>query len=315
MNQSFFELYQESIAYKDQGMLASAIEKRRQATAMAHNIGWCMLGKANEAILLGTHIGDGIAAYATAMECLENVEAFHTATEEWREATGFSVFDDLFNMITQWSDSYDACIKWNRLKERFSPNADIIKGIELARQQEPEWWRVQLGFAYNCYSRERPEMDAGQYGLGMSILQCILRRGIDDEPGYSLGEDSMEHLLQDYIWIAHSNSNKVLLPKYQQANGQETNPPQKEILIVLRNVLDIWEECAPYIPMQKREIKETYLAAYQFYWLDLAIYNLQDEILPLRKYYPEAMKPCSDCKKEIPVISPVCRHCMNPQKR
>ena len=309
MNQAFLEFYQESVAYKDKGMLASAIEKRRQATAAAHNIGWRALGKAYEAILLGVHIGDGIAAYAAAKECLENAEDFHTAAEEWYKVTGFSVFDDLFNMITQWSESYDACIKWNRLREQLSLGTDILQSIEIVRQQEPEWWRAQLVFAYNCYSRERPEMDAGQYGQGMSILQCILRRGLDDEPGYNFGKDGMEHMLQDYIWIAHRHSNEVLLPKYQLANGQGTNPPKNEILIVLRNVLKLWEECAPDIPIQKEEIKKFYPSTFQMYWLDFAVYHAQDELQHLQKYYPNTMKSCPDCGKEIPIISPVCRYC------
>ncbi|MDR1678122.1 MAG: hypothetical protein LBS44_07015, partial [Deltaproteobacteria bacterium] len=116
---------------------------------------------------------------------------------------------------------------------------------------------------------------------------------------------------QDYIFIGHKYLNALLL-RYQFKRGFGTNQDKEEILAVAKNILDIWVEAAPDIPTQKKEIRKVYEEIFGFYWMFLAMFHAQDEMLQLTKYYEEAMMACPDCGKSIPKIAPICRYCIQP---
>ena len=310
IDRKFRLLYEESLVYKDAGMLSSALEKRREATAlMLHDKGHYALGKANEAILLGYHIGDGLAAFAAAKESLKDIDAFKKTATEWERTTGLTPFKDIFNIIRQWSESYETCIEYNRLRTKYFPSIETVQNlseIEKASKEEPIWWRTQMAIAYDYYSRERPEMDNGLYGQGMSILQCILERANNEEAGYILEYDEYIHILDDYVMISNMHFNMVL-QKYQAKYGQANTPANSnELFIILKNVIKVWKD---FVPEMREKDKILFTEYYQMYWLMLAMLHRQDEMKPLNEYFPEALMQCPNCGKQIPKISPMCRYC------
>lgn len=310
IDQKFLRLFQESIAFKDAGMLKSALLKRQTATEhMKHDEAHYALGKANEAILLGYHIGDGIAAFKAAKEALKNIDAFYAASEEWQKATFLTVFNDILNIIRQWSTSYDECVELNKLRVKwFKTNeaTQSLTNIENIRRQEPDWWGAQLSIAYNYYSRERPELDKGLYAQGMSILQCILNRSFAEETGYELDYDEYVHLLDDYIVISIKHFQNVL-NKYQAKAGLYNTPDNpEEILIVLDKTIKIWTDFAPMLETKDKALFTDYFVDY---WLTIAMIHKESLMNPIAKYLPEAMVSCPACGKQIANGSPMCRYC------
>jgi len=315
INPQFRILFEESLAYKDAGLLASALKKRQEATALVqHDKGQYALGRACEAILLGYHIGNGVEAFKAAKESLKDMDAFHAAAEEWRQATGLNVFADILNIIRQWAPSYEEYTELNRLRVKWSPSAEAeseLNNIPAMRKELPHWWRAQLLTAYNYYSRQSQEMDRGMYAQGMSILQCILSRAEVEESNYELEYGAFVHLLDDYIVIAKRHAD-ALLYKYQKKHGQGEVPQDPgELLIVLKNVIDIWNRFAPDMAAKERAVFEDYS---QVYWLTLAMVHAQDAMEPLARHYPGAMTDCPGCGKQIPKASPMCRYCHKLQQ-
>lgn len=310
IDKSFLRLFRESIAFKDAGLLKSALLKREAATErMKHDKGHYALGKANEAILLGYHIGDGIAAFAAAKEALKNTNAFCDTSKEWEEETGLTVFNDIFNIIRQWSASYDECVELNKLRVKWIATNEArhdLAAIEYCRKQEPHWWITQLSIAYDYYSRERPEMDQGLYAQGMSVLQCLLSRSSSEDPGYELDYDTYVHLLDDYVVISRMQFQRVL-NKYQAKAGLYNTPDDpEEVLIILENALKIWTDFAPVLERKDKALFTNYFVDY---WLSLAMIHEENRMNPIAEYLPDAMINCPLCGKRIANGSPVCRYC------
>ncbi|MDR0574493.1 MAG: hypothetical protein LBG96_10780 [Tannerella sp.] len=310
IDKNFLRLYKESTAFKDAGMLKSALAKREAATErMKHDKGHYALGKANEAILLGYHIGDGIAAFAAAKKALQHIEAFRAAAKEWEEEIGCTVLNDIFNIIRQWSASYEECEELNRMRVQWTGTDKAkqdLASIEDRHRKEPQWWKTQLSIAYDYYSRERPEMDRGLYAQGMSVLQCIVGRSFAEEPGYELDYDTHVHLLDDYIIISLKHFRNVL-SKYQAKAGQYTTPDDsEEMLIVLEKALQIWTDFAPLLEAKDKALFTDYFVDY---WLTLAMIHKESRMNPIARYLPEAMTDCPVCGRQIAQGSPICRYC------
>jgi tetratricopeptide (TPR) repeat protein len=310
IDQKFLHLFLESIAFKDAGMLKSALSKRKEATErMKHDEAHYALGKANEAILLGYHIGDGIAAFDAAKEALKNTEVFYTASKEWEKVTGLTVFNDIFNIIRQWSASYDECVELNKLRVRWIADNGAkqnLEDIENCRKHEPHWWITQLSIAYKYYSRERPELDKGLYAQGMSVLQCILSRSFTEDDGYNLDYDTYIHLLDDYIVISIKHFQNVL-NKYQIKAGLYNNPDNpEELLIILEKTIKIWTDFASILETKDKALFTDYFVDY---WLSLAMIHRESLMNPIAKYLPEAMVDCPVCGRQIANGSPMCRYC------
>lgn len=310
IDKDFLRLYEESIAFKNAGLLRSALSKREAATErMKHDERHYALGKANEAILLGYHIGDGVAAFNAAKEALKNIDAFRSISEEWKKLTLTTVFNDIFNIIRQWSTSYDECVELNKLRVKWIANNEArqnLADIENCRKQEPHWWKAQLSVAYDYYSRERPEMDKGLYAQGMCILQCILSRSYTEEAGYDLDYDTYVHLLDDYIVISIKHFQNIL-NKFQTKTGLYNTPDNpEEMLIILEKPLEIWTDFAPMLEAKDKALFTNYFVDY---WLMLAMIHKESLMNPIAKYLPEAMVNCPVCGKQIANGSPMCRYC------
>jgi len=311
--QMFLDLFMESVKLKDRGLLHGSLGKRREATelaAMSGNPALRAIGKANEATLLGYHIGDGIAAFAAAKDALSNPELFAAADKEWHRVTGLTLFEDILNIIRQWSESYDEYFQYCRLYAKYYPNKmpeKDIKELENARNQVPEWWKFQIGYlAHAHFSRESAAADKGAYGPGMSVLQCVLSRALAGRPGYDIEYVYFEHTLDDYIVISHRQFSNVLM-KYQAAHGRDTNPgSHNELSIILDEPLRIWGE---FMPDMREADKAKYSDYLQMCWLNLAMLHAQDKVDALGKYFPDAFTACPNCGRRIVRQSPICRYC------
>jgi len=207
IKRDFLSLYHESLQCKDLGLLASALRKRQEATARAGgDKGLYALGKANEAMLLGHHIGDGLKAYAAAKEALADRESFAKADAEWEKERGFSLLRDCLGFIVYWSESYkEALLYCEELQKRENPPPDIAMTIQQIHDRQREgksWWEVQKAFAHVFFSRNSPERDLGKYASAMAILHCILAREEGQKSGYEMDEESVFDLLDDYLALS-----------------------------------------------------------------------------------------------------------------
>jgi hypothetical protein len=148
-------------------------------------------------------------------------------------------------------------------------------------------------------------MDRGLYAQGMSVLQCILRRSLDEIPGYNLEYDFFMHVLDDYMIISHKHCYNVLL-RYQSANNMNIPGDYNETLIVLREPLDIWLEFMPEMQLKDKELFSDY---YQMYWMLLSMIKIQDKMKVFYKYFPDTMRNCDKCGNLIPKKLSVCHYC------
>lgn len=311
--QKFLMLFSESVELKNQGLLYSSLEKRKEATDFAFmqgNQALHAIGKANEATLLGYHIGDGIAAFDAAKKALSNPELFAAADKEWNRLTNITLFEDILNIIRQWSESYDEYFRYCRLYSKYYPEKmpeSDIKELENARKETPEWWKFQIGYLAHAHiSRDSPALDKGANAPGMSVLQCVLSRALAEKPGYDIEYAYFEHTLDDYLVISHRHFTNILA-KYQTAHGMATNPENhKELSIIYEEPLRIWKEL---MPEMREADKVKYSDYFQMYWLDLAMLHVQNKTDALSKYFPGAFTSCPSCGNQIVRQSPICRYC------
>ncbi|MDR1678123.1 MAG: hypothetical protein LBS44_07020 [Deltaproteobacteria bacterium] len=318
MNQEFMRLFRESQSLTEAGRLKSSLEKLQAATLTADDRGWRALGKANEAILLGNHLGDGLAAYKAARESLSYIKDFQSASAEFAEMTQLTVFEDILNILPRWSENYEECLRLNQIRVVFLPSQesnDKLQEIMDLKSQETEWWLTRLGLAYNFYGSERPEPDLSRIAQGMSVLQCLLRRALDETPGFNLTAEQFEAVLLDYIFIGYKYL-EVLRKRLRSKGGDGKSRDKEEILAVAGNILDIWLEVAPDIPTWKKENRKEFEDVFGYYWLFLDSFNSLDnfeakhEMLPLTKYFKKAMRTCIKCRKPIPKVATFCRNCL-----
>ena len=311
LGQIFLQLFQKSVELKNAGLLNSSLKKRIEATGIAEthgNLALRAIGKANEATLLGYHIGDGLAAFEAAKEALSNIELFIAADAEWHELTGLMILDDILGIIRQWSFSFEEFFKYHNLFMQHCPSAEANQTLQDTLEQQKQdsrWWIAQLGIAYQKYSRDKPELDAGFYAQGMSILQCILTRAEAEEPGYELNYDEYIHLLDDYIVISQKQANTILL-KYQQSHNWDNPDDADEIFVILRNPIHIWQK---FMPEMQGKDKKLFSDYFQMYWLQLAMIHKQDEMESFYSYFPDAIMRCPNCGKNISKTSQMCRYC------
>ncbi|MDR1678124.1 MAG: hypothetical protein LBS44_07025 [Deltaproteobacteria bacterium] len=312
MNEKFMRLFLNSLPLTKAGLLKISLVKLRAATLTAGDRGWRALGKANEAILLGHHFGDGLAAYEAAKESLVDIREFQAASAEFAEMTQLTVFEDILNMVPGWSESYEECIRLNHIRAEFLPSQesnDKLQEIIDLNNQEPEWWRTQLGLAYNFYHCDRPEPDRSLIAQGMSVLQCLLRRALDESPGYNLTADQIEAVLLDYIFIGYKQF-EVLRDRYQAKWGAGNYLPKDDILAVANNILDIWLEVASKLPTWKKENRKEGEKTLGYYWIFFDSFSAKEVLLPLTKYFKKAMMVCKKCGQPIPKVATTCRNCL-----
>ncbi len=319
----FLALYAKSLDFKDVGLIFSALSARQgavrpyfakkelQREAMTDSDRYhYVIGKANEAVLLGYHLGDGNLAYEASLEAQSDVNTLREASEAWQAVTGTTVFNDILTITKPWSKSFNEYRERTALQYKYFPSDNLKAVLETGipkLENEMPWWEAQAGLALANYSRESKDMDAGNYGAGMSILHCILSRALNQFPGYDINDIGFAiHLLDDYVNIALKHCHS-LYAKFQRVYGANTMPQRRDdIIIVLDKPMIMWKLYMPDMPEKDKGLFSEY---YQQYWLTYAMFHCEDELRELGGYFPGAMTECSKCGKRIPVISPICRYC------
>jgi uncharacterized protein (DUF983 family) len=315
IDKNFLRLYRESIDFKDAGMLQSALSKRQAATElMKHDEGHYALGKANEAILLGHHIGDGLEAYAAGKEALRNISAFAEADAQWKSVFGFSPLLDCFGFIGLWAVSYEEAIRYAEQAERWVSipnNTENIRQLKAKQKSGIKWWEMQYATAQNFYSRTTPERDAGKYAAGMSILHCILDRALKEQPGYEMNEDDIFNLLDDFVSLSLRAYNDIL-QKFVKALArdpglQHVDGPAEQF-IVFRNPVSYWLQLMPDCPPKWRSAFQSHYN--EFMKSPFPIYP--EMMRKIGAYFPDSRvetKKCPQCGSINSAISPVCIRC------
>jgi hypothetical protein len=253
--QEFIQKFAESVRLKDFGLLKSSLEKREEATkSVQNNPGYYSIGKTNEAILLGHHIGDGLRAYEADKEALKNVEAFAKADAEWKAEFRFSPLLDCFGSVGLWVESYEKAIRQAEQAERrvSMPNsAAILNQLKERQRNGTKWWKTQYGISQNFYSRTTPQADAGRHATGMSILHCIIDRAITEQPGYEMEENDLYDLLDDFLWLSFQTyvgiSQKFVRALPNNPELKYVDGPSEQF-IVFRNPFTYWLQLMPDCP-------------------------------------------------------------------
>ena len=255
LNEDFFKLFVESVRFRDFGLLKSSLEKREEATLLIkNNAGYYALGKANEATLLGHHIGDGLMAYEASKESLKDLSAFADADQEWRAKARFSLVFESFAFIVNWAESYQEYIKYCELSDHWTniPVNDIRLGEARKYQKKGQmWWKTQFAIAQNFYSRVSQERDAGKHASAMAILNCIIDRAYNEAPGYEMDSKEIFNILDDYIALT-IQAYMAILKKYRKALDQGVNlgniDAAAEQFIIFKAPLKYWLLLMPHCP-------------------------------------------------------------------
>ena len=148
IDEKFFRLYAESVQLKDWGLLKSSLQKRIEATQLMKNDdAYYRLGKANEMILLGFHIGDGFQARAACLEALKDLDkngldSFVKLDKEWEKQTGFSIMRDCLDYAILWSESFDEAINYCQILIKYYSSGSNKKH---QRRFSRQWCVFQSG--------------------------------------------------------------------------------------------------------------------------------------------------------------------------
>jgi hypothetical protein len=315
LSQEFIRMFAESVRLKDWGLLKSSIEKREEATKSVQNDpGYYSIGKANEMILLGHHMGDGLGAYEAAGEALKHVEAFAKADVEWKSKAGFSLLFDCFAFIGQWAASYEEAIQYAEQAERWVsiPNHAVrINQLREKQKSGAKWWKMQYAMTRSFYSRATPELDAGKHAGGMSLLHCILDRALKEQPGYEIDENDLFDLLDDFLWLSCQTYNGILQkfvmalpnnPRLQHVDGAA------EQFIVFLNPIKYWLQLMPDCP---QKWKPTFQAHYETF--TRSPFPVYPEMMKkIGVYFSGShieMKNCPQCGYVNSALSPICIRC------
>ena len=330
INQEFLSLYAESVQLKDWGLLKSALQKRREATQlMKNNDAYYRLGKANEMILLGFHIGDGIQARAACLEALKDLDnngldAFAQLDREWQKQFGISILRDCLEFSFLWAESFQEAINYSVKLVEYFPTDRHKKRLEEVKESRMKtnnnWYDCQRGYIYNFASRDCVENDNGKYAPAMSMLQCIMQNINLGKSGYVFDDPdkaylSYEDCLDDCLMFSIKHLS-VIAQKYStefsknERQMQGYNPVQEQH-IIFENPLQYWLEfmpdCLPKDMEKYRQFYAMYLSApFQIY---------PDLMQKLGKYFQgvEVKKTtCPRCGRNYISGTQICAYCDKP---
>jgi len=320
INQDLIRLFAESLKYKDQGLLKSALKKREEAGRLTQgNAEDYSLAKVNEAVLLGHHVGDGIRAYEAAKESLKDIKALERADREWQNTVmRFSPLRDVLGFIVNWAESYEEAISYSKLTEDRYPNDSIAKmqtqSLIKAQTSGDPWWKTQITIAHQFYSRSVQSEDAGKHASGMAVLHCILARAGKEMPGYDIDASDAFDILDDYVCLSLRAYNEIF-EKFRIALSVDTSlgtvDGAAEQYIIFINPLSIWLEFMSEWSDCPATLKTEFQKHYEVF-KQSPFPVLPDILNKLASYFPNAkveIKNCGFCGHGNSTISPVCIKC------
>jgi hypothetical protein len=326
INQELIRLFVESTQCKDCGLLKSALEKRRQAGDISRGKpGDYALAKANEAVLLGFHIGDGIGAYEAAKESLKDINSLKQASREWQTTVmAFSPFEDVLCFIINWAESYVEAISYSKLAEdhfdtheKRSRAKITTESLIKMQNSGKKWWEAQFIIANQFYSRSVQAEDAGKNAAGMAVLHCILERAEREMPGYDMDASKAFDILDDYICLAQEAYIEIA-GRFQRALPNEPSlryvDGAAEQHIIFANPLKIWLELMDEWSECPVDYRLIFQKRYEI--LKSSPFPILPELLDkLTPYFHDVKiktKICSSCGYENSFATSICIKCMHP---
>ncbi len=322
INQEYIEFFSQSLQSKDLGLMKSSLEHRSRGTQLvANSEGHFALARANEVTLLAHHIGDGTEAYSAVQDCLKRLEAFFEYDAEWKKVTGLSPARDTLQYGAISAKSFDENIKLLRLLADYGlfESAQMQREIGVAKEAEQKgrsWWSCQRKLSQMAASRESPQNNQGMYPLAMSILDCILERGQNGDPGYEMTAEELFDVLDDSLMfslLAYEAINR----KFNAAVPKDS--PLRmgvaaEQFILFKKPLERWHKLMSDCPAKWRPTFAAYYA--HFVNSPHPIYpqlmkrigeNFRDVDIETRR--------CPKCGFTNSVLSEACIMCRNPLKK
>ncbi len=198
----FWRMYAESLEYKDQGKLYSALKTREDAwhgiPLRGEYLGMKGMAMHNLMILSMYHLGNGAEAAKYARMSLDLGDDYIEFSETHKEEIVYGAHLESLQTAAMTASSYEEALKYTlegeaRYGERFIVKR---KEIEEFRKGCPRYADYQRQTSLQYYSRVSPEMDQGDYAPAMSLLQLMLDRA--EAPAYDLSYEEYVDILDDY---------------------------------------------------------------------------------------------------------------------
>ena len=279
------------------------------------------LANANLAVTCGYHVGDGLGAFRAAKEALKNPDILGLASEIWLEEGFFSFpIRDVALNIRQWASGYDECIDYVRMFSKLYSDAsqeEFIAKLQEDKKEGYPWWKMQLNFAYKYYNRESPQLDKGHLAPAMSILQCILIRMLDHNPGYELNQQdeyqTYLHLLDDYIILSYRYAKTLIEKNYKSCGSicptvSGIGPDiYYSVCHVLKNPFFYWLNFLPNLLQKDYPILANYFDVYTLLFAPFEIKPEQMDKLDI--YFKDRLINCIYCGKENAISFENCIFC------
>lgn len=200
----FWESFQDSLRYKVDARLHSALEEREEGLEMVKDHPeYSGMAYHNLLILRCFHCCQGVQAYEDGVNSLKHKEEFLRFSDQMRPKLGYSSYDE--------SLVYTAMLARNReeakalLQEAAERKADAT-AVKHAKEMLgmidhfPRWVDYQKNYAANLASRHSANMDRGDYAPASALLEVILSR--EGQKGYDLTEEEYVSLLDDYLMFS-----------------------------------------------------------------------------------------------------------------
>jgi len=215
----FWELYAQSLRYKDRAKLTSALDNREVAYREACiDAGYKGMACHNLAILYMYHIGNGQKAAKYALESLSYGDEYYRCSQAHLEELQFGAHLESLQTAAMTAGSYDEALKYVAEGEKLYGAIFTQKReeIEKFRKEYPRYFDYQRMTSLQYYSRVSAEQDQGDYAPAMSLLQLMLDRA--EDANYDLSYEEYVDILDDYVTITAM----YMMKKARILNGSQS---------------------------------------------------------------------------------------------
>ena len=275
----FWNLYSESLLYKNHAWLTSALKAREKGLRLMENRHdyYCM-AQHNLMVLQYYHRCDGVAAYESGKNSLRYKDEYRALSDKMIPRLGYSAYDEsLLYTATLAKNREEAMELFEEVVRRNTNPTAVQQSKEMLSLMDeiPRWSEYQKNFAHNFYSRHTPQEDKGDYSPACALLGLILSR--EGEKGYDLSQEEYVDMLDDYLIVSlkyFTLRSDVLL--------RSGGTPDQELLFIVKKPLKMLIDFLPDCEEERfRNIFRSVMSEYKTY----------DH--PFRKYLPEYEKALS----------------------
>ncbi len=247
--QRFWELYTESLQFKDRCALMSAYRKRIQASELALqqnpiNKGYVGMGYHNLATLNLYHISAGLEAAKQARQSLEYGDAYYELSERKRDILKFGAHAESLQVAAMTATSYDEAISFINEGSKLYGGvfSNMLDSIMNFRRTNPRYGDYQRAISLTYYSRVSAQQDKGDYAPALGLMEIMLTNA--ERPEYDFSYDEYVDILDDYTFVTAM----LLLKKGRIMNGTNREFAEELAWIAdkpLKMLADFMPDCQP----------------------------------------------------------------------